>query len=412
MFILYNIFVNFYVSVARLAALFNPKARQWVHGRKNLLENIGLTLSAYSDGKKIAWFHCASLGEFEQGRPLIEAFKSSKPDYRIVLTFFSPSGFEVRKNYPGADHVFYLPADTRANAKKFIRLVSPDIVFFIKYEYWYSYLAELKQMNIPVFMVSAIFRPSQPFFRWYGGWFRKQLGNLTWFFVQDSKSESLLHSIGIYQVSVSGDTRFDRVAAIAEENRPVQWMEEFSRDSTIFLAGSTWQEDEKLILPFILENTSRMKFIIAPHETHKERIDGLMMLIGSGGLRYSEANVQNITEARVLVIDSIGILAFMYRYAFLSFVGGGFGAGIHNILESAASGVPVICGPNHQLFREARDLIRKGGVFSVTNEQEFRSVVGRLTGDSGLHDRVSAICRTYVSGNKGATRHILDHIHV
>jgi 3-deoxy-D-manno-octulosonic-acid transferase len=411
LFILYNIFIYLYVSVIRMAAIFNPKARQWVNGRKNFPGNIESALSAHNDGKKVAWFHCASLGEFEQGRPVFEAFRSARPDYRIVLTFFSPSGFEVRKDYAGADHVFYLPADTPANAKKFIRLLFPDIVFFIKYEYWYNYLVGLKEMNIPVYMVSAIFRLSQPFFRWYGGWFRKQLNNMAWFFVQDRDSESLLHSIGINKVSVSGDTRFDRVQAIADQNRPVQWMREFCKDSTVFLAGSTWPEDEALILPFILENKNRMKFIIAPHEVHKERINGLMLLIGSGGLRYSEANAQNIAGARILVIDSIGILAFLYRYVFVSFIGGGFGAGIHNILESAAFGVPVIFGPNYLRFREACELIREGGAFSVSEKQEFRTLFGKLMEDPRMRDRASTVCHTYVSVNKGATGHILEHIH-
>ncbi|MCX6244929.1 MAG: 3-deoxy-D-manno-octulosonic acid transferase [Bacteroidetes bacterium] len=410
MFIVYNIFVLFYVSAIRIAALFNPKARQWVNGRKNLLKNIQSALSSHKEKKKVAWFHCASLGEFEQGRPILEAFKLSRPDHRIVLTFFSPSGFEIRKNYPGADHVFYLPADTRANVKEFIRLLSPSIVFFIKYEYWYNYIAELKKKNIPVYMVSAIFRPSQPFFRWYGGWFRKQLDNLAWFFVQDRDSEALLQKIGISKVTVSGDTRFDRVQAVAEQNRPVELMEEFCRNSKVLLAGSTWPEDETVILPFIHENNDKMKFVIAPHEVDKGRIDGLMSLIGTGGLRYSEANAQSIAEARVLVIDSIGILAFLYRYAHVSFIGGGFGVGIHNILESAAFGVPVIFGPNYLRFREACELIREGGAFSIGNKDEFKSALGNLLNNPGRHERASAICRTYVSANKGATSYILDHI--
>jgi 3-deoxy-D-manno-octulosonic-acid transferase len=411
LFILYNISVILYASAIRLAARFNPKARQWVKGRKNLFEEIGSAVASDPERKKVAWFHCASLGEFEQGRPVLEAFRSARPEYRIVLTFFSPSGYEVRKNYPGADHVFYLPADTAGNARKFIRLLSPDIVFFIKYEYWYNFLAQLKQDNIPVYMVSAIFRPSQPFFRWYGGWFRRQLENLSWFFVQDRDSESLLHSIGITRVSVSGDTRFDRVQDIAEQNRAVEWMDEFSKGEKVFLAGSTWPEDEKMILPYILENKTRQKCVIAPHEVHKERIDGLMALIGPGGLRYSEADAQNLAEARVLVIDSIGLLAFLYRYASVSFVGGGFGAGIHNILESAAFGVPVIIGPNYLRFREARELLHEGGAFSIRSEPEFRACIEKLIHVPGNNQMASAICRNYVAVNKGATRHILEHIH-
>jgi len=389
----------------------NEKGKLWVRGRKDILQKIEEALTGNHDKEKIAWFHCASLGEFEQGRPVIEAFREAMPDHRIFLTFFSPSGYEIRKNYPGADHVFYLPADSPGMAAKFVKVLSPDIVFFIKYEYWYNYLAVLKQRGIPTYMVSAIFRSSQPFFRWYGSWFRKQLNNLSWFFVQDEDSESLLRKIDIQQVSVSGDTRFDRVNAIAGQKKPVEGMDEFCKDSLVMLAGSTWPEDEKILLPFILETKTKFKFIIAPHEVHKARIDGLMSQVGSGGLRFSQASDKNIREARVLVIDSIGLLASLYRYAFVSFVGGGFGVGIHNILEPAAFGVPVIFGPNYERFREARELIREGGATSIKNEEDFRKVFGRMADVPGERDRASGICSAYVTSHKGATAHILKHLH-
>lgn len=411
MFFLYNIFIYFYVLGIRAASLVNEKAKLWVKGRKGILGKIEEALAGDRDKKKIAWFHCASLGEFEQGRPVIEAFREAMPDHRIFLTFFSPSGYEIRKNYPGADHVFYLPADSPGMAAKFVKVLSPDIVFFIKYEYWYNYLAVLKQRGIPTYMVSAIFRSSQPFFRWYGSWFRKQLNNLSWFFVQDEDSESLLRKIDIQQVSVSGDTRFDRVNAIAGQKKPVEGMDEFCKDSLVMLAGSTWPEDEKILLPFILETKTKFKFIIAPHEVHKERIDGLMSQVGSGGLRFSQASDKNVREARVLVIDSIGLLASLYRYAFVSFVGGGFGVGIHNILEPAAFGVPVIFGPNYERFREARELIREGGATSIKNEEDFRKVFGRMADVPGERDRASGICSAYVTSHKGATAHILKHLH-
>ena len=411
MFFLYNIFISLFVLGIRIASLFNQKAKLWVNGRKGILGKIEKELTGNNDKRKLAWFHCASLGEFEQGRPVIEAFRETMPDHRIFLTFFSPSGYEIRKNYPGTDHVFYLPADTAGMAAKFIKVLSPDIVFFIKYEYWYNYLAVLKQRGIPTYMVSAIFRPSQAFFRWYGSWFRKQLNNLTWFFVQDEDSESLLRKIGIQQVSVSGDTRFDRVSSIALQKKPVEWIDEFRKDSLIILAGSTWPEDEKILLPFILEKKAKYKFIIAPHEVHKERIDGLMLLLGTGGLRFSQANEKNIWEARILVIDSIGILASLYRYAYISFVGGGFGVGIHNILEPAALGVPVIFGPNYERFREARDLVREGGAATIKNEEEFRTAFGRITDIPGERERASGICTAYVMSHKGATAHILKHLH-
>lgn len=411
MFFLYNIFIYFYVLGIRAASLVNEKAKLWVKGRKGILGKIEEALAGNRDKKKIAWFHCASLGEFEQGRPVMEAFREAMPDHRIFLTFFSPSGYEIRKNYPGADHVFYLPADSPGMAAKFVKVLSPDIVFFIKYEYWYNYLAVLKQRGIPTYMVSAIFRSSQPFFRWYGSWFRKQLNNLSWFFVQDEDSESLLRKIGIRQVSVSGDTRFDRVNAIAGQKKPVEEMDEFCKDSLVMLAGSTWPEDEKILLPFILENKTKFKFIIAPHEVHKERIDGLMSQVGSDGLRFSQASDKNVREARVLVIDSIGILAALYRYAFVSFVGGGFGVGVHNILEPAAFGVPVIFGPNYERFREARELIREGAAYSIKSEEDFRAVFGRLADIPGERDWASGICSAYVASHKGATAHILKHLH-
>jgi 3-deoxy-D-manno-octulosonic-acid transferase len=411
LFFLYNIFVFFYVLGIRVASLVNEKAKLWVNGRKDILRKIEKTLAGNHDKKKIIWFHCASLGEFEQSMPVIEAFKEAMPDHLIFLTFFSPSGYEIRKNYPGADHIFYLPADCPGMAVKFVKTLSPDIVFFIKYEYWYNYLAVLKQHGIPTYMVSAIFRPSQPFFRWYGSWFRKQLNNLTWFFVQDEDSEKLLRKIGIEQVSVSGDTRFDRVSAIAGQEKPVERIDEFCKGSRVLLAGSTWPDDEKILLPFILENKAKFKFIIAPHEVHKERIDGLMSEMGSIGLRFSQADETNIREARILVIDTIGILASLYRYAFISYVGGGFGVGIHNILEPAAFGVPMIFGPNHERFREARELIRKGGAISIKSEEDFRTAFGRLANVPGERDCASAICTAYVTGHKGATAHILKHLH-
>jgi 3-deoxy-D-manno-octulosonic-acid transferase len=411
LFILYNIFIFFYVLGIRTASLVNEKAKLWVNGRKGILSKIEEALTDNRDKKKIAWFHCASLGEFEQGRPVIEAFRQAMPDYRIFLTFFSPSGYEIRKSYSGADHIFYLPADSPGMAAKFVKVLAPDIVFFIKYEYWYNYLAVLKQRRIPTYMVSAIFRPSQPFFRWYGSWFRKQLKNLTWFFVQDEDSERLLRKISIQQVSVSGDTRFDRVNAIADEKKQVEGIDKFCKDSIVLLAGSTWPEDEKILLPFISENKTKFKFILAPHEVQKEKIDGLMSFMGSGGLRFSQANETNIREARILVIDSIGILAPLYRYAFVSFIGGGFGEGIHNILEPAAFGVPVIFGPNYERFREARDLIREGGATSIKNEEDFRVVFGRLADIPGERDWASGICSSYVARHKGATAHILQHLH-
>ncbi len=411
MFILYNIFIFFYSLGIRCVSLGNEKAKLWLKGRKNILQKIDEALSGKPIGKKIAWFHCASLGEFEQGRPVIEEFRETHPDHLIFLTFFSPSGYEIRKNYAGADHVFYMPADYPGMAARFIKILSPDIVFFIKYEYWYNYLSILNRNGIPTYMVSAIFRPSQPFFKVYGFWFRKQLRNLSWFFVQDEESEKLLRKIGIHQVSVSGDTRFDRVSAIASQKKTVAVMDGFCRGTLVILAGSTWPADEKILLPFILEHKSEYKFIIAPHEVHKERIDGLIMQLGSGSLRFSQLTESNNRETCFLVIDSIGILASLYRYAFISFIGGGFGAGIHNILEPAAFGIPVIFGPNYNKFKEARELIHEGGAITIKNEEDFRKAIKHLTDTPGERNRTSEICSAYIANHKGATAHILKHLY-
>jgi 3-deoxy-D-manno-octulosonic-acid transferase len=410
LFILYNIFVFLYTLGIRVASVFNLKARLWVKGRRGELKKIKESISQNPDKKKTAWFHCASLGEFEQGRPVIEAFRESHPDHKIFLTFFSPSGYEIRKNYPGADHVFYLPADTPGMAARFVKILSPDIVFFIKYEYWYNYLSVLKKHGIPVYMVSAIFRKSQPFFRGYGSWFRKQLENISWFFVQDKDSMELLHSIGINQVSVSGDTRFDRVDAIALLNKSVDGMNEFCKDSKVLLAGSTWPEDEKILIPFILSNKEKFKFIIAPHEVHKERIDALMEQLGTGALRFSMTENPNLQESRVLVIDSIGLLSTLYRYAYAAYIGGGFGAGIHNILEPAAFGVPMILGPNFERFREARELISEKGAFTILTAEDLRLAIYNLVETPGEHARASAVCSAYVNDHKGATEHIKRRI--
>jgi 3-deoxy-D-manno-octulosonic-acid transferase len=410
LFFFYNILIRIYLAAIRITSVYNAKARLWISGRKDILREASIGIRKTPEKKKTVWFHCASLGEFEQGRSLLEAFHAANPEYRIILTFFSPSGYEIRKNYTGADVVLYMPGDTRRMARKFIDILSPDIVFFIKYEYWYNHLAELKRRNIPVYMISAIFRPSQEFFKWYGSWFRKQLNNLTWFFVQDSDSENLLKKIGINHVSVSGDTRFDRVSAVTSQAVSIPWMDQFCKDSFVIIAGSTWPADEEIILGLNRNNIGQCKFIIAPHEVDKNRIDELISRIGAGGLRYSGANEKSLPSASILVIDSIGMLAFLYRYVQVAYIGGGFGAGIHNILEAAAFGIPVIFGPNHEKFREARDLIRLGGAFPVKNETELKKIVDLMMSDPITREREGLVCLNYIGQHKGATQRILQHI--
>jgi 3-deoxy-D-manno-octulosonic-acid transferase len=413
MFFLYNISIYLYVIFIRVASLFNGKARKWIKGRNGIFQNIREELQKEPEKNKhkLVWFHCASLGEFEQGRPIMERFRKMDPDHRILLTFFSPSGFEVRKNYSGADYISYLPADTRRNAKEFTDLVQPDMVIFIKYEYWFNYLRELTVRKIPVYFASAIFRPGQHFFQWYGGWFRQQLKKITGFFVQDKESADLLFSIGINRVSVTGDTRFDRVYDIARKDKPFPVISSFCRDAEVLVAGSTWKEDEEILFPFINDDKTDLKFILAPHETQAARIDSLTKRLNKPFLKYSQANEENVQKANILIIDSIGILAYLYKFATFAYVGGGFGAGIHNILEVAAYGIPVIFGPRYEKFREAADLIRSGGAFSVKDVREFLTTVNKLLTDHEYWAHSAQECRQYIQKNQGATDKIIRHIY-
>jgi 3-deoxy-D-manno-octulosonic-acid transferase len=407
--LIYSTFIHLYVLSIRIAALFNSKARTWIDGRKDIFRKIEAGLRKEGKNKKIAWFHCASLGEFEQGRPVLEAFRKKYPEFRIFLTFFSPSGYEVRHRYDQAEWVFYLPSDTKVNAKKFLNLVKPEVVFFIKYEYWFNFLDEIAVRKIPVYIVSAIFRKGQHFFTWYGGWFRKRLKKINWFFLQDDESKNLLQSIGIERCSVSGDTRFDRVFSIANQKREFEVLRKFCGDSKVFLSGSTWPEDERILLSLI-NKTEKIKFILAPHEVDSSRINELVAKIDGKVIKLSEAGTQDVSAYNVLVIDSIGILAYLYKYATISYIGGGFGSGIHNILEAAAFGVPVIFGPDYKKFREARDLISLGGAVSIHDYQGFESAFQKLMNDPGFQEASGKICSEYVADKKGATEKILEKI--
>jgi 3-deoxy-D-manno-octulosonic-acid transferase len=366
----------------------------------------------------VAWFHCASLGEFEQVRPVIEAFRKAQPDWKIVLTFFSPSGYEIRKNYEEADYICYLPLDTPGNARKFIRLVKPSLVVFVKYEFWFRYLDELYREKIPVNVISAIFRPQQHFFKWYGGWARKQLKKVTGFFVQDEASAELLRAKGIGQVTVSGDTRFDRVDAIAQNAKPFPLVEKFAGSSPVFLAGSTWPADEALILELIEAHGDKMKFIIAPHEVKPERIKALKDVIQNSKFKiqndkvevFSNLSEENAASCNILIIDSIGQLSHLYQYATIAYIGGGFGVGIHNILEAATFGKPVIFGPKYEKFREAVELIEAGGAFSVHNPEQLSHRTIELLGNNELYQKSSSICSDYVNQKKGATEIILSEL--
>ncbi len=398
---LYNLIIHLYVLLIRLAALWNPKAKQWVAGRRHIFDQLQ---KAINHDHPLAWFHCASLGEFEQGRPVIEAYKKKFPTHRILVTFFSPSGYEVRKNYAGADYIYYLPADTTRNARRFVALVKPHIVFFIKYEYWFNYLRQLHQAGVPVVGVSSIFRQRQRFFRWYGRWQLAALKRFSHFFVQDQQSADLLANAGIMQVSVSGDTRFDRVAQVARQKKSFPLVEQFAAGHQVFIAGSTWPPDETMVRLLIEKNIPNLKFIIAPHEVHEARIQRLVESLPRETVRFSQATDQNLAEACVLIIDNIGILSHLYQYADVAYIGGGFGVGIHNILEAATFELPVLFGPNYHKFREAVELIAQGGAFSFGNEQEFLAAALSLLTDESRRKAAAQIARQYVKSREGATR--------
>jgi len=405
MLLLYNIAIRLYYLFILFASLFNKKARFWIKGRKGLFKQIR---SLIDHNTKLIWFHCSSLGEFEQGRPVIEKIREELPERKILLTFFSPSGYEIRKNYPGADYIFYLPLDTRKNAKKFLNLTSPEIVFFIKYEYWYHYLSILKKRNINTFLISGKFRPDQIFFRKYGKWFREMLRLFNHFFIQDDESASLLKSIGIENFTVSGDTRFDRVFAIAQKVSDFALIRNFTAGHQVLIAGSTWPEDEKIIARFINENKHGLKFIIVPHEIHERNIRILLEMIQLKTIRYTSADQKEIHNTDVMIIDTIGILSSIYQYGSITYIGGGFGKGIHNTLEAAIFNMPVIFGPNYKKFREAVGLISHHGGFSVNDYQSFSETITRLISNKNLLNTAGENARTYVMSGLGATNKIIS----
>lgn len=405
---LYNVGIAFFSLAIRLVAPFNKRASLLVKGRSQVwkeLENANLQGS-------VVWVHCASLGEFEQGRPLIEAIRLAHPKYKIVLTFFSPSGYEVRKKYAEADLVIYLPADTKRNAKKFIKLVQPQKVFFIKYEYWYHYFRELHNSKRPLYMVSSIFRPSQIFFQWYGGWFRKILKLVTKFFVQDEISAELLSSIDLVNYDIAGDTRFDRVAAIAASSPAIPVVEDFAKGSNVIVAGSTWPPDEVILAHFINQNSNDFKLIIAPHEVYETRVVELIKKFEVPVARFSQLKEYVPEQTRVLIVDTIGMLSAIYRYGAVAYIGGGFGKGIHNTLEAATFGMPVLFGPKYKKFKEAVDLLELGGGFCIHNQEEFIQVIDELFGDS-VHRKLlqsGESAKKYVNGMCGATSLILNQL--
>jgi 3-deoxy-D-manno-octulosonic-acid transferase len=384
--LLYNFLIHAYSFTISIIAPFNSKAKFWVEGRKNIFELLGSASLTNLGSTSLAWFHCASLGEFEQGRPVIEAFRVKYPAYKILVTFFSPSGYEIRKNYTGADFIFYLPADTPKNAKKFIEIVKPSIVFFVKYEFWRNYLTELEKQHIPVISFSAIFRPNQLFFKSYGGFYREILTKFKHILVQNQESFDLLKSINIQQITLAGDTRFDRVKQIvdAKSGTPaeaIQIVKDFKVNRQVFMVGSAWQTDMEVLIPLmnLLKNDSNLTFVIAPHELHREEINAWQKQIESKSICFSEVKTDTkLIDYQVLIIDNIGMLSSLYQYADFAFIGGSFGKGLHNILEAATFGMPIFFGNKaYHKFQEAVDLVKQGGAYAI----ESTDVLGEILND-------------------------------
>ncbi len=421
--ILYNLFLLLYSAGIRIAAAWNPKAKKWLAGRKDIFATIkskGLGAHQRSMGNdQPIWMHCASLGEFEQGRPLLEALKSQNSKVKIVLTFFSPSGYEVMKDYKGVDAVFYLPMDSPANAKRFLTAVNPSLVLWVKYEYWYYYLTELKKRNITTILVSGIFRESQSFFKWYGTIWKEMLQSFRHFFVQNEESKDLLATLGWKDnVTINGDTRFDRVLEIAEKFIPIPHIDRFCGNSPVIVAGSTWEEDEIELLHFVNVH-KEIKFIIAPHEIDTKNLKDVKEEFPNS-IFYSDwvkgpealtATGEQWPVKNVLIIDNIGMLSRLYKYAAVTYVGGGFGAdGVHNVLEAAVYGKPVVFGPVYEKFDEAVGLVDAGGAISINGPVKLEAVLNNLLHDEVERKKRGETAREYVLKNAGASKKIIQFI--
>ncbi len=399
---IYNIFIALYGCVLRIASLFNRKIKTMTRGQAKCFE----VLKTIRQEDEVVWFHCASLGEFEQGRPLIEALKTEKPQYKILLSFYSPSGYEIRKNYSFADWVVYLPNDTVSNARRFVSLAHPAMTFFVKYEFWYNYLRELKGRRL--FQVSLILRPNQYFFKPYGRWFARQLEAFEHFFVQNNQTLELLKSIGRENVSLSGDTRFDRVAQIARNAKRFPEFELFCEgDKKVLLAGSSWEPDEQIIAQAM--QSLDLKLIIAPHVIEKSHIRFIQNLFPDAVL-YSEIETADLKNARVIIVDCIGILSSLYRYCDIAYIGGGFGVGIHNTLEAATFGKPICFGTNYKRFQEAVDLVACRGAFSIENADQLTDLLKQLCERENFYALSAAASGQYTAENAGACKKILDYL--
>ena len=405
--IVYNIVIKAYFLLVLLFSIFNQKAKFWISGRKKWQEKYKVKPTTSK-----VWFHFASLGEFEQGKPLLQYFKNNYPAKEIIITFYSPSGYEVRKNTNLADYILYLPLDTPKNAKEFLDIFKPEIAFFNKYEYWYHFFKETRNQQIPLYITSAIFREKQIFFKFYGGFFREILSCVTHFYLQDQNSAQFLKSIGFNNYTITGDTRFDSVSQIAKNKKDFPEILKFKQENNLFIGGSTWPEDEELIAKFIKSYPSNWKFIFAPHEISENKLVALEGLLNQKSIRYSKIDDHtDIAALKILIIDNIGLLSSLYAYADIAFIGGGFGAGIHNTLEAAAWGLPVIFGPNYQKFDEAKSLIEKKAGFGISNFEELEQVLTNLIKDSGFRKTTGQLAKDFVEQNIGATQKIMQEVY-
>ncbi|MGZ3949786.1 MAG: 3-deoxy-D-manno-octulosonic acid transferase [Flavisolibacter sp.] len=425
---IYNLFVRLYTLAIRVASLWDPKAKEWINGRKTLFEDLQQKINPVD---KIVWFHCASAGEFEQGKPVIESLRAQYPSHKVLVSFFSPSGVNAARAYTNVDIITYLPVDTRKNARRFVELVKPELVIFIKYEYWYHHLSAVAFHHVPLLIVSAIFRKDQLFFRSYGRFYKQMLFLFRQIFVQDADSLGLLKSNNVTHSSLSGDTRFDRVKKIAGSFSEVPFLKEFIGESITIVAGSTWPQDEEILSSYL--NVAPVKIVIAPHEITKEHLQGVQSLF-PGSVRYSELEPllnqqvtgtsiwnsineqqqrdieQRLNTAKTLIVDRMGLLSKLYHYATITYVGGGFKNGIHNTLEAVVYGKPVLFGPKYQKFKEARDLIEKGAAFSIDTDEQLKQKTDHLLNNPSELLKAGNAAKAYVEENTGATARVLQYI--
>jgi len=405
MLLIYNLGIQFFGFVLRVLAPFKDKANKLHHGRKETMKAI----ESLSLNEKTIWIHCASLGEFEQGRPIMEAIKQKDASTKIVLTFFSPSGYEVQKDYEYADYIFYLPADKPRLVKRFISAINPRKVVFVKYEFWYHYLKTLSNLNIEIYSVSSIFRPEHIFFKWYGGFNRKMLTFFTKLYVQDQQSENLLQSINIDNVEVAGDTRFDRVYEISKNAKTYELVKEFTSDCKVIIGGSSWPAGEKLLINYI-HNNPNVKLLLAPHEIHEDHIAQIESQLNVPCIRYTKAEGVDLSKIQVLIVDTMGMLSSMYQYGTIAYIGGGFGSGIHNTIEASTFGLPVLFGPKYKKYQEACDLIELKGAFCINSQSEFDTNVNTLLNDSVVLSSAQDASKNYVTKMRGATQAILSKL--